>query len=285
VWYRDLHSWKLLGSHSSAKNLGLLNLFQNLRYVKPDGQSGNLWMITGNNELYRFYGERITPYEDGFPIIMKTFVNGGVKTGELAKYNVDQENSSVTTEIVQPDYLASMAIEYRYRLKGLEEEWTTWSNTNNMVNFPYLPAGDYTLEVQSRDILGNVKDMKTASIEVLPPYWKRPWFYALEFLIFASFVLLSFRLSSRYRIVSRLLMLLTIIMLIQFIETIVGETFSTRTSPVIDFIIQVLIAMLVLPVEGYLREMMLRSLEKNRGLRKLLWQKEQSDAEQERDVS
>lgn len=285
VWYRDLHRWKLLGDHGSAKNLGLLNLFQNLRYVRADGHSGNLWMITGNNELYRFYGERLTPYESAFPIVVKAFVNGGVKTGKLVKYNVDQENSSITTEIVQPDYLAAMAIEYRYRLKGLEEQWTTWSNANNVVNFPYLPAGDYTLEVQSRDILGNVQDMKAASIEVLPPYWKRPWFYALEFLIFASFVLLSFRLSSRYRIVSRLLMLLTIIMLIQFIETIVGETFSTRTSPVIDFIIQVVIAMLVLPVEGYLREMMLRSLEKNQGLRKLLWQKNKGDAGQESDVS
>jgi hypothetical protein len=285
VWYHDLHSWKLMGKHSSEKNLGLLNLFQNLRYVKPDGQSGNLWMITANNELYRFYGERMTPYESGFPIVMKAFVNGGVRTGALARFNVDQENSSVTTEIVQPDYLAAMAIEYRYRLKGLEEEWTTWANTNNVISFPYLPAGDYTLEVQSRDILGSIRDMRAASIEVLPPYWKRPWFYALEFLIFASFVLLSFRLSSRYRIVSRLLMLLTIIMLIQFIETIVGETFSTRTSPVIDFIIQVLIAMLVLPVEGYLREMMLRSLEKNRGLRKLLWQKEQGEVDRDEDVS
>jgi ligand-binding sensor domain-containing protein len=285
VWYRDLHSWKLMGHHGSAKNLGLLNLFQNLRYLKPDGQSGNLWMITANNELYRFYGERITPYESGFPIIMKAFVNGGVRTGGLPKFNVAQENSSVTAEIVQPDYLAAPAIEYRYRLKGLEEEWTTWSNANNVLSFPYLPAGDYSLEVQSRDILGNVQDMKSASIEVLPPYWKRPWFYALEFLIFASFVLLSFRLSARYRIVSRLLMLLTIIMLIQFIETIVGETFSTRTSPVIDFIIQVIIAMLVLPVEGYLREMMLRSLEKSQALRKLLWQKQEGDAEQEGDLS
>jgi hypothetical protein len=238
-------------------------------------------MITANNELFRFYGERITPYDSGFPILLKTFVNGGVKTGNLTKFNVAQENSSVTAEIVQPDYLASLAIEYRYRLKGLDEEWSTWSNANNLITLPYLPAGDYTLEAQSRDILGNIKDMRTAQIEVLPPYWKRPWFYALEFILFASFVLLSFRLSSRYRIVSRLLMLLTIIMLIQFIETIVGETFETRTSPVIDFIIQVIIAMMVLPVEGYLREMMLRSLERNRGLRKLLWQKQESESHED----
>ncbi len=274
IWYRDIHGWKLIGQGKGAKNLGFLNLFQNLRYLAADGNTGNLWIITGNNELYRFYGDRVIPYDNGFPIVMKSFINGGVRNGDLAKYNVDQENSSVTTEIVQPDYLAAQAIEYRYRLKGLEEQWTTWSNANNNINFPYLPAGDYTLEVQSRDILGSTKDMKLLHIEVLPPYWKRLWFYALEFVVFASLVLLSFRLSSRYRIVSRLLMLLTIIMLIQLIETIVGETFQTRTSPVIDFIIQVVIAMMVLPVEGYLREMMLRTLERKQSLRKLIWQKE-----------
>jgi len=276
MWYRDIHGWKLFGLNTAHQNLGFLNLFQNLRYISPDGNSGNLWVITGNNELFRFYSDRVTPYNDGFPIMMKSFVNAGLKSGGLSQFNVDQENSSVTVEIVQPDYLASMAIEYRYKLQGLDETWTTWSNVNNVINFPYLPAGDYKLEVQSRDILGRSKDMQEISIAVIPPYWKRPWFYALEVLVFAFFVLLSFRLSARYRIVSRLLMLLTIIMLIQFIETIVGETFETRTSPVIDFIIQVIIAMLVLPVEGYLREMMLRSLEKNHRLKRFLTQRQET---------
>lgn len=276
ILYRDIHGWKLFGKNGTERNLGFLNLFQNLRYLSPDGQYENLWVITANNELYRFYAERVTANDEGFSILLKTFTNGDHKSGARLKYNINQDNSSVTIQLVQPNYLAAVAMEYRYKLDGLDETWTTWSNSNNIINFPYLPSGDYTLEVQSRDILGRTKEMNGINIEVLPPYWKRPWFYALEVLVFATFVILSFRLSARYRIISRLLMLLTIIMLIQFIETVVGETFETSTSPVIDFILQVIIAMLVLPIEGYLREMMLRSLEKNHRLKRFILQKQQS---------
>ena len=128
--------------------------------------------------------------------------------------------------------------------------------------------------VQARDIFGNVKDLNPVIFEVLPPYWKRPWFYALEFILFASLVLLSFRLSTRYRVISRLLSLLTIILLIQFIQTVIGETFETRASPVMDFFMQVLVALLILPIEGYLRNILLRSLDPKSFLHRFIAPKE-----------
>ena len=82
----------------------------------------------------------------------------------------------------------------------------------------------------------------------------------MGFALFALLVALSFRLSTRYQIISRVLSLLTIILLIQFIQTVVAEIFETRTSPVKDFLVQVLVAFMILPVEGYLRKLMLRSL-------------------------
>jgi hypothetical protein len=194
---------------------------------------------------------------------LKTVKNGDKKTGAGKKLKIDQENSRLTFEVVQPDYLASDAVEYRYHITGLEQDWTEWSQANNVIEIPYLPAGDYKLEVESRDIFGNVSSMPILTLDVRPPYWKTPWFYALEVLVFSLLVILSFRLSTRYRIISRLLMLLTIIMLIQFVETIIGETLVTKTSPVIDFLIQVVIAMMILPIEGYIRELMLRSLDTN----------------------
>ncbi len=60
---------------------------------------------------------------------------------------------------------------------------------------PTYRAGDFTLLVQSRDIFGQVKDLDPLLFKVLPPYWQRPWFYALEFFVFAGLVLISFRLK------------------------------------------------------------------------------------------
>jgi Y_Y_Y domain len=149
------------------------------------------------------------------------------------------------------------AVEYRYLVRGLKKDWSSWSTTNNVVNFSYLPTGSYKLEIQTRDLMGKVSDVEKIDLEVDPPYWKESWFYAAEFIFFTVLVFVSRGLSgsnSRYRFISRVLSLLTVIMLIQFIQTVVASQISFKSTPVIEFFIQVSIALLVLPLEGYLRK-------------------------------
>ena len=257
ILYNDGRTWNILGKTHGQSNLQLLNLLQNLRFVTIEQNGENLWVVTGNNELYKFYGEKLTPYEVGNKPLLKAARNEN-ETMDLSDFALDETKSSLTFDVIQPDYLAPQSIEYRYQLTGLEDEWSDWSISNNIINFAYLPSNDYVLMVQSRDIFGKIRELPTVAFEVLPPYWKRPWFYALEFFVFSALVMLSMRLSSRFRIISRVLSLLTIIMLLQFIQTVIAETFETRTSPVIDFFIQVVVAFMILPVEGYLRNLMLK---------------------------
>jgi hypothetical protein len=262
VVYRDQHGWNFLGAPASGNNLQLLNVFHDLRFITPDKNSQNLWLISGGNELYKFFGDKATPVGDNFPIFLRSIVNQDKKIIKLNEIIMDQEHSSVKFEVVQPDYINPQAVEFRYFLKGMHETWSAWSSNNDVIDFPYLPTGEYTLQVEARNIFGKISTLEPLSFEVLPPYWKRSWFYALEFAVFASLVMLSFRLSTRYRIVSRVLSLLTIILLIELIQTAIGATISLKdSSPVIDFFIQVVVALLVLPVEGYLRNLMLKSLD------------------------
>jgi hypothetical protein len=261
IIYRDQHGWNVVGGQTGENNLQLLNVFPNLRFITSDKNPENFWLISGDNELYKFFGDKVTPIKTEFPIFLKSVVNQDKKIIKKDEIMMDQEHSSVRFEVVQPDYINPQAVEFRYFLKGMQDEWSEWSSSNNIISFPYLPNGEYSLQVQAKNIFGKVSELEPLSFEVLPPYWRSSWFYALEFAIFASLVVLSFRLSTRFRIVSRLLSLLTIILLIEFIQTVIGEMILTKNSPVIDFFIQVLVALLVLPVEGYLRNIMLRSLD------------------------
>ena len=181
---------------------------------------------------------------------------------------IEQENSSLKIEVIKPDYIGANAVEYRYMLEGLNTEWSGWSNKNNIIDFPYLPPGTYTLQFQSKDIFGKESEMDPFLITVDLPYWKRTWFYALEFAVFTSLVLLSFQLSERFNLIRRLLSLLSVIILIEFIQTLTGSQLSMDSGPVVDFVIQVFVAFLVLPVEGFLRTFMLKSIEKKKGSRK-----------------
>ncbi len=263
IVYRDDHGWSFLDPSETEKNVQLLNVFNDLRFIGPDADRENIWLISGSNNLYKFFGNRITPLATEFPLFLKSIVHQDKRILTLREIIIDQEHSAVTFEVVRPDYVNPEGVEYRYWLEGMQPDWSSWSAQNNVVSFPYLPTGEYKLHVEARNIFGEVSQLELTTFKVLPPYWKRPLFFALEFSVFASLVMLSFRLSARYRIISRLLSLLTIIMLIEFIQTAINSTFVTEESPVIDFFIQVIVALVILPVEGYLRKLMLRSLDQS----------------------
>lgn len=263
ILYRDVHRWNLFGTGESRSNLQLLNLFQNLRFITTDRNPLNLWMISGGNELLNFNGENIPLIQSKFPIFLKSFQNNSVKIADFNQIKIDQRSSAVTFEVVQPDFINPKSIEFRFFLGGMNEDWSDWSSANNKINFPYLPPGEYNLRVEARNIFGKISELAPLPFEVIPPYWRQSWFYALEFLVFASLVILSFRLSTRYRIISRFLSLITIILLIEFIQTAVGSSIVNDDTPVEGFLIQFVVAILVLPVEGFLRNLMLRSLDSN----------------------
>jgi hypothetical protein len=270
ILYRGQHRWAMLGQAQGTSNLQLLNLFSNVRFITTDQNPENLWMISGSNELLKFEGENVTPVQSRFPIFLKSIENNSEKIADFSHIEIDQRKSAVTFEVVQPDFINPKSIEFRFFLDGMHQEWSDWSSANNKINFPYLPPGEYKLRVEARNIFGRISELSPVSFEVLPPYWKEPWFYALEFMIFASLVILSFRLSARYSIISRLLSLITIILLIEFIQTVIGSSIISGDTPVEEFFVQVVVALLVLPVEGFLRNLMLRSLDSNSKLYKLI---------------
>jgi hypothetical protein len=265
LWFRDQHNWYMAGTSGGHSNLQLLNLFSSLRFIDTDPAHGALWVITGNNELLQFNSAQMRQSEVVYPLILKTIQHEDIITARNF-LKVEQDESAFIIEVVKPDYIGNRFVEYRFKLEGLHQDWSEWSTQNNIIRFPYLPTGDYLLHVESRDIFGRINDMAPVRLSIAPPYWRQPWFYAAEFSVFVFLVLLSFRLSYRFLIVSRLLSLLSIIMFIEFIQTAAGESFS-QSSPVIDFGIQVFVAMLILPVEGFLRRYFLQALAKRNELR------------------
>ncbi len=266
VLYRDDHRWnKIGGSGGPFERLQFLNLFPNLRYITTDEDPADLWIISGGNDLLKFGGSGVPAAQSRFPIFLKSVYSSSATITDFREIAIDQSSSAVTFEVVQPDFINPKGIEFRYFLEGMHQHWSDWSSLNNKISFPYLPPGEYKLRVQARNIFGRTSELSPIPFEVIPPYWKQPWFYAMEFMVFASLVVLSFRLSTRYRIVSRFLSLVTIILLIEFIQTAIGASIVNDDSPVVEFLIQFAVAILIFPVEGFLRNLMLRSLESSGG--------------------
>jgi ligand-binding sensor domain-containing protein len=267
LWYKRNEVWSCIGSFADHDNLEYLNVFSDLRYAEADDPSETLWLVTKNNELYRFYSNQLVPRPVGYPLLVRS-VRNAQQYFELGKsvYQVEQNEGELMIEVAQATFSSQQGAQYRFMLEGLDKSnWSEWTN-NNQLSFPYLPLGSYVFKLQTRDILGNVNELEPIKLKIEPPFWKTPWFYGMEVCIFAVLVILSIRLQAmdkRYRIVAQLLSMLTIVLLITLIQA-TFVTYLLTTSPVTDFAIQVGVALLVLPVESLLRKVMFSTSEKNK---------------------
>jgi hypothetical protein len=254
-WFYDGHKWRTVDRRLQGSiKTEWLALFPDIRFLAPAEQGKSLWVITASNELYRFSSDQNQGTVLPNPLFLKEVRSQQTKLLPQQVVMVDEQESALTFEFIQPEYVSLQAVEYRYWVKGLQIGWSDWSALNNVINFPFLPPGKYKVQVQSKDLFGKITELNTVEFNVLPPYWKRPWFYALEFFLIGSLVALSLRVkSSRYGYLSRFLSALTVIILIQLIQTVAYSTISLKSTPVADFFIQVVIALLVLPVEEFLR--------------------------------
>ena len=258
-WFNDGHRWRTLNRNLQNIQLEWLGLFPNLRYLAPLASGNGFWLVTANNELYQFTNPEKSVFDVKYPLFLRDVRGEQVRLLEPKNLRLEQSQNEVHFEFTQPNFTGFRATEFRWRVIGLTKDWSDWDNVNNLVKFSYLPPGEYQLEVQSRDVLGNESTVELVNFEVLPFYWKRWWFYALEFIFFSMLVFISIRLGKRddrYRVVSQILSMLSVILLIQFIETGISSFIELKSSPVIEFLIQLGIALVVFPIEAQLQKFM-----------------------------
>jgi hypothetical protein len=264
IVYHDSLRWRTLKGSVSEDVLRTISLLRDVRFIQHDLGSRSFWVISSNNELYRIAEDTRLPDYVPYPLYLKEIRTEVARYAPTVAPRFSQEEGMLEFHVAQADYTGLQATQFRYRLEGMQEAWSDWAGEYSRVKFPFLPPGQYRLAVQSRDVLGKTTNLEPFEIRIQPPYWQRPWFYGVEFATFAILVFLSLQLSSansRYRHVSRFLMAITIVMLIQFISTVASFQIGKSKSPVQEFFVQVGIALLVLPVESGLRWLMARRLE------------------------
>jgi hypothetical protein len=272
-WYNDGHKWGTVDATLQSRlNLQWLGFFPDIRTLTMADNGSGLWLITSDNELYKFTKSELKEIAKNYPLFLKE-VRGSENRLLLGNlFSIDQRESALSFEFIQPEYTNALAIEYQYMIEGINKSWSEWSTTNNIVNFPFLTPGSYKLRIKSRDLFGVESELEPVDFRVIPPYWKQTWFYGLEFVFFATLVFLSLKLSAanrKYRHVSQLLSILTVIMLIQLIQNTAESFIEVQTTPVFDFFIQVFIALLILPLEYKMRELMTKASEGQYDLKNL----------------
>ena len=116
-------------------------------------------------------------------------------TGEITlKYN----QRDISLGFIGINYMNPEGTYYRYRMKGLNENWIDLGNKREL-NFAYLPVGNYELQMKASTHPDKWGDgFRSLSIQVLPPWYRSV--YALVFYVaFAGILLfIFFRYSQKW---------------------------------------------------------------------------------------
>lgn len=139
----------------------------------PDGRL----LFGGSTGLLVVEPSRFLPWADQPPLAITELRLGGrpapVPRHELV---LPPGQRSLALEFAALDFSAPMRNRYRYRLEGLDEDWTEVSAAARVLSYSHLPPGDYRLRVQGSNRVGVWSPHELSlPLRVEPAWWQSRW--------------------------------------------------------------------------------------------------------------
>ncbi len=113
--------------------------------------------------------------------------------------SVKYKYNSFHFEYISPLYEQQINLEYSYRLKGFDKNWSEWSKRNEK-DYTNIPPGKYVFEVKVRSNLNNESTISSYKFEVLAPWYLNYWSISLYVvLVFVVLYMLYKIQASKYK--------------------------------------------------------------------------------------
>lgn len=259
VWLYNGKIWHLLLPDGSINEFQYLGVFPNLKYINYDEKLDRYWLITDDNQLLAYAAGQIPELHKSYRIFVKRLMSANGEMRVMKEIKLSHDQNKLSVELLKPDYVGLLNPEYQYKLEGLNTEWSAWTHAN-LIDYSYLPPGSYKLKVRVRDALDQIDEATLLEFSVETPYWLKPWFYAVQALILGMMIVISSRLSETKalnRLVKHGLSILTLVIIIQFMQALISTFVTFESTPFIEFLFDVGIAVMVFPLEWVLRKLIL----------------------------
>lgn len=102
--------------------------------------------------------------------------------GKIKKVSLPYDQTTLSLEFVALDYNNADKINYAYYLEGWDEQWN-YVGQARKANYARLTEGKYIFKVKTTNFKGGWnKEVSLITIEVLPPWYRTWWAYALYLL-------------------------------------------------------------------------------------------------------
>ncbi|MBL4754485.1 MAG: SpoIIE family protein phosphatase [Flavobacteriales bacterium] len=179
TWIHSGKEWSRFNASKDVKTHKetYLSLFDNIQSIYMD-QDNNFW-VNNHRALHKVL-EPISPERKYiFNLELSGLTNDYDQHYALEdELTLKYDNSSLKLHLSAPSYLKDGGALYQYIVEGLMKDWTIWS-PDPVISFPFIAAGDYTVNMRAKDTQGNRSAIKTFHFSVSPPFWQSWWFYLI----------------------------------------------------------------------------------------------------------
>lgn len=134
-----------------------------------------------------YFDQRKVDVSQGCRLHLLSILNEGKdKIADTSELLIPYQDKHIRFEFVAISYRSVGDIVYRYRMLGLD---TGWQETKeNFLEYPILPSGKYSLQLQAVNKFGIHSALFSMPIEVATPFWRAAWFDALLIAAFLALV-------------------------------------------------------------------------------------------------
>jgi signal transduction histidine kinase/ligand-binding sensor domain-containing protein len=135
---------------------------------------GHLWFATTRGAL-EMRPEPPAAGGPAFPVQIDEVSVGGELVATSGSLLLPPKPAAMQIQYTQPELGAPDRVRFRYRLRGLEEDWME-AGTGRTATYAHLPPGDYRFEVAATKENGPWSTPASFSFRVRPAFWETVWF-------------------------------------------------------------------------------------------------------------
>ena len=164
-------------------------------FIENTSQGEKIWLGSIDSKIIQYNPEkymnekRINP----LPIIDNVIVDGKQIFKNFNSFSFN-ESRNVRFRFSYPNFDKFNKNKFRYRLIGLNEDWSEWTSSNESV-FTNLFEGEYSFQLQSLNAEGIISEISEFYFDIRTPWYRT----ILSYIIYAAIAVILILFFGRYQ--------------------------------------------------------------------------------------
>lgn len=161
---------------------------------------GRVWLPTATGVAVIDPAASAEQSRGAVPVRIEQVWIDGQRQPPVEPYVLESGARRLSIRYAGMDFRAPLRIRYRYRMEGFDDDWIEAGSAMEAI-YTNLPGGRLRFEVQAT-MNGDWSDpavaesSATVALDVVPPYWQRPWFIAVAIAALALLVAMIVQLRA-----------------------------------------------------------------------------------------